>query len=182
MKQIAFRCIFTLVAVGFTAFEPANLALWAADGSPARSVVERISAKDFWEQLGSQPAPPWTEAESTAIRSLATTSNDPVVRLRAHKLLVDAAGNGRLNTGPGAAAIATAAFRYLEEHLDNPSVKDLCVTRGFTHYHVSSSGGNAKVFLIERVGKDFNGGINLRWNETNQTVARFEVWGEVALR
>lgn len=182
MKRHSLGWTVALLGLAITATMPCGMAPLQGKEAPPKSIVERLSAKDFWDTLGSQPSPTWTDAETTALRNLATTSNDPVIRLRANKLLVDAAGNGRLNTGAGAAAIATAAFRYLEDHLDNPSVKDLCANRGFTHYHVSHSGGNSTAFLIERVGKDFNGGINLRWNETNQTVARFEVWGQVALR
>mgnify|MGYP006969367621 CR=1 FL=1 len=180
MNRTTWFCwLAAMSAVLFTATRSAPAANQNKAQTP--TMAERLSADDFWTTAGKDALAKWSDDQLAELRKLSASDN-AVVRLRANKLLVDHAGNGRLNVGPGSADIAAAAFRFLESHLDNPSVKDLCIKQGFAHYHVSHAGGGGAVFLIEHVGAGgFNGGINLRWNETNHTVARFEVWGDVAL-
>ncbi len=149
-----------------------------ADDKPAKELVQTLQARDFWQNAGRKGVRKWTEEEAKQLRALADTSKDPSIRLRARKVLVDLSGNSRYAAGDE--AIVVVAFRLLERQLDKPTVRTLCVDKGFTHYTVSQGPGG-KCLLIEHVQhRGFNGGLNLLWDAKKQTIVEIKSWGDVA--
>lgn len=100
----------------------------------------------------------WSPEDEQQFHKIWDAARNPVVRLRANKVLVDLANHGRSD---GDEAFVAANFAQLEAELAEPSVKILCADAGFTHY-LSNRGQNG-VFLIERVTttNPVSGGLNL---------------------
>lgn len=148
-----------------------------AQESGRNEVALLLQSRDFWDTAGRQGGRQWTRAEERQLADLQFSSQNPVTRLRANKVLVDLASNGRVKDKTDEAAVI-ACFQYLEEQLATRPVKTLCADQGFTHYFGPLRSGGT--FLIEHVGtRRFNGGLNLHWDAGKQTVAGMKAWGEV---
>ena len=146
-----------------------------AGQQPRDEVVRALSSMSYWNLDGRKDARAWSEDELVRIQQLAGASDDPILRLRASKIVVDAAGRSRFRANQE--DVALAAFRYLESHLDAPEVRDLCVGLGFTHYGVEVKEDGSTRFHIERATLIASGGLNLRWDRTKKEFTELESWG-----
>ncbi|MCE9604658.1 MAG: hypothetical protein K8U03_07110 [Planctomycetia bacterium] len=170
------RWLLTMTCSLAFAFGPALQCVQANDDKPG-DVSEILKAEDFWSTTGKQNGRTWTDSEKRQLEELKTTSKDGVIRLRANKVLVDLAGNSRID---GYEDAVTDCFRYLEKQLGSAPVKQLCAEVGFTHYGIGT--GTNGVFLIEHVDgnpKGFNGGLNLTWDREKKTVTGVKSWGKI---
>ena len=169
------RSLFLIAGVLCVSFLTQSLPLRAGE-EKTDDVAKILNAKNFWDKAGKKDGRQWTAAEKTQLEKLKTESKDAVVRLRANKVLVDLAANGRL-VGKDAETLVIECFRHLEKELANAAVKKLCAEQGFTHYIGTVGNG---VFLIEHVQlRGFNGGLNLKWDSATNSVVEMESWGDV---
>jgi hypothetical protein len=135
------------------------------------SMEKTLKSKDFYDK-GLEIS----DAEMVQVAALANESKDPLVKVRARKLVVEQAGNGR----NGDAELTKAAFKYLEDNLKNASVKALLVDQGFSHYTTSARNDGTTWFLIEHVqAQGFNGGLNLRYDAQKKQIVEMKAWGAV---
>lgn len=152
---------------------------FAAENTPQQESarLERVlAAKQFWVK---PPDSSWTPREVGLLSQLAVSSHEAVVRLRATKLIIDLAGNGSATAEQ--APIATAAFRYLEEHADQPSVARLLASPRLTHYTVSTKDDGSIWVLLESMATGANrGGLNLKWDKDAGQIATLTAWGGLA--
>ncbi|WP_254507625.1 hypothetical protein [Anatilimnocola floriformis] len=152
----------------------ANLA-WSTEGDDVLAVLK---SKDFYEAAGKQGGRVWSEEDLKQLAALKSAIDaEPMLRLRANKVLVDVAAKARLNTGPADEHIVVAGFRHLETNLKQAKVKEL-LDGGFTHYHISRRDDDGRLlFLIERVGKTPSGGLNLEWDPVKKEIIKMTGWG-----
>ena len=135
------------------------------------TVEETLKTKDFYDKPFK-----FSDDDLKQIEKLSDESKDPIVRVRARKIVVDRAGNGR-DSNPD---LTKAAFKYLESKLDFPGVKALLVEQGFSHYTTSAKADGSSWFLIEHVAvRGFNGGINLKYDSTKKQIVEMQAWGAV---
>jgi hypothetical protein len=141
--------------------------------------VEKIlHDKDFWDKAGRRADRKWTDEEQKHLQELKSSSKDPLLRLRANKILLDLSGAGKYTRDQE--PIVLGAFRSLEKNLSLLPVKILCVDQGFTHFSVGTTATGESVFLIEHVeARGFNGGLNLKWDGKNKAVVEVKPWGDV---
>ena len=188
-------CVVVLPSAVFALLMALSPSSSPADEPPPKGVLEILQAQDFWEKAGQRDGRKWTDDEVKQLRELEKSGKEAVVRLRACKILVDVGDKRPKNenrieiikiAGGNKApiksenAIVTAAFRHLEKHIESAAVKKLCVEKGFTNYAVSTQTDGTTKFLIERVHlKDFNGGLNLRWDEQKKEIVEMKAWGDV---
>lgn len=155
------------------------------DNSGPRKVEELLGAEDFWSTTGVAVKHDFDEKQITEIRQLATQSPEPVIRIRASKLVCDLDGRGLKAASPVpaemAAKVVGTAFTYLESNLMDATVSKFAPGAGFTHYHVTTrdkEDADHLWFLIEEVGKDKpSGGLNLRFDIKTNKVVKIEHWG-----
>ncbi|HSU69436.1 MAG TPA: hypothetical protein VLJ39_21300 [Tepidisphaeraceae bacterium] len=152
------------------------------------ALVSVIAAPDFWATTGTaKPAPQADKAAwERELRNIASTSDQPAMRIRALKLLCDL--DGHFNTASGlkkdqALAATATAFTWLEAHLKDAEVAKYAPELGFTHVTLSRRSGDAKGIwvLIESAAlpPGFSGGLNVRFDEQTGTIDHFSRWGEV---
>jgi hypothetical protein len=141
-------------------------------------VASILGRADFWEKAGARNGRKWTDDERKELENLRKTSKDFSIRLRANKVLTDLAGQSRFSDED--AALVAASFRYLEQRLDQPPARTLCIEQGITHYTAGMRADGSGLFLIEHVeGQGFNGGLNLVWNGGTQAIESMQAWGAV---
>jgi hypothetical protein len=145
-----------------------------ASDKAAAAILDLLQQKDFWTNSGKANGRRWTPEEEQQLHKIWNATRDPIVRLRANKVLVDLAGQGKSD---GDEAFVAANFAQLEAKLAEPSIKLICADTGFTHYY--SNRGQKGVFLIEHVHADSptNGGLNLSWDEKLQKLEKMKAWG-----
>jgi hypothetical protein len=140
----------------------------------AAEIQDLLQQKDFWTNAGKLHGRKWTPEEEQQLHKTWAAARDPVVRLRANKVLVDLANQGKSD---GDEAFVAANFSQLEAKLAEPSIKVLCAETGFTHYF--SNRGQKGVFLIEHVNaaNPTSGGLNLYWDEKLKKLEKMKAWG-----
>jgi hypothetical protein len=140
----------------------------------AAAILDLLQQKDFWTNAGKLNGRKWSPEEEQQLHKTWAAARDPVVRVRANKILVDLANQGKSD---GDEDFVAANFQRLEEKLQEPSVKILCADTGFTHYF--SNRGQKGVFLIEHVTamNPASGGLNLYWDEAQKKLEKMKAWG-----
>lgn len=134
-----------------------------------------LAAEDFWEH---EPAKAWTAGEVTLLEEMAASSESPVIRIRATKLLIDLAGGGRATAKD--TPIVAAGFRYLEQHLKDPAIIRFLAAPRMTHYTVSRQTDGSSWFLLETVQSPNSGGLNFRWDAEKKQIELAKSWGSLA--
>lgn len=144
-----------------------------------------LQAPDFWSRTGARVShPAISDRDLAAIRELAGTAQDPVVRIRARKILADVAGHTRYSQQVPEGQVleaVEAGFWYLETHLDDKTVAQFHPESGFSHVTVSPRSGDGAVWLLIEAagGSSYAGGLNIRYQPTSKTVDKVEHWGGV---
>ncbi len=137
---------------------------------------QTLAAEQFWAQ---PPKTPWTAREAAIFSEIAASASEPAVRLRARKILIDLAGNGRATAEQ--LPMVAAAFRHLERNAAQPAIARLLAGPGLTHYTVSTKGDGSRWVLVESTAPESNrGGINLRLNAEGTEILLMEAWGGIA--
>jgi beta-lactamase regulating signal transducer with metallopeptidase domain/Ca2+-binding EF-hand superfamily protein len=147
--------------------------------------VDRLSQADFWQTLGGRAVADWKADQATLKAVAADAQATPASRLRAHRLLVELAGNLRVAPGiqPATATRSlAAAMAHLEANADDAEIRKFAAHRGFTHVSVARKDGDAANIwvLIESIELARRGGLNVAVDEATGKVVSVSHWGKAA--
>lgn len=160
------------------AFALPLLSATAAERPPVEDrhqLANTLGDEGFWLRPQERS---WSAREVALLSQLSVADENPVIRLRASKLLIELAGSGRATAED--LPIVVAAFRYIEQHPDDPTISRLLASPRMTHYTTSRQSNGSVWFLIESVHSANRGGLNFRWDAEKKQVELVKGWGRFA--